>query len=233
MSEEIRPYLYLLTEDDNDDIFFERCAERITGKSFYKISNRLRKNGGIGEVRKKLKLFLNSIKHSQGMEAYFIIALDCDRAPEHYSDSDNQLIHNKITGLSKTDSNKQCRYCEIEKQIKEIWGRDSNNWVAKGAIAVPVQMLESWILIGLNPSCTKDLPIFAEKKQASAKNYYKKNYNNSPSDQLKDLCDQFRYKQEVINKAEFFLDIADTMDLNAVTAASSSFAQFRNQVASW
>ena len=79
MSEANRPYLYLLTEDDNDDIFFERCAERITGKSFYKISNRLRKNGGIGEVRRKLSPFLNSIKQSQGIEAYFIIALDCVR----------------------------------------------------------------------------------------------------------------------------------------------------------
>lgn len=53
------------------------------------------------------------------------------------------------------------------------------------------------------------------------------------SDQLKDLCEQARYARLGINKAEFFLDIADTMDMNAVKAVSPSFSQFHDQVANW
>ena len=53
MSNENLSLLYLPTEDDNDDLFFERCAERISGKSFYQVEpRRIRKNGGISEVRK-------------------------------------------------------------------------------------------------------------------------------------------------------------------------------------
>ena len=229
MNDDIRPLLYLLTEDDNDDLFFERCAERITGKSFHLIPKRLRKNGGIAAVRKALPFFLNSIKHSQGVEAYFIIALDNDRCPEHTFDSENIIIHNKIEGLSKKESSRSCRYCEIEKAIKKYWGDNPDTWVAKGAIAIPVQMLESWILIGLDPSCAYDLPIFSEQKKALAKEYY----NGSPPEQLKDICDRLRYEGKTTNKGEFFFDVADTLDLDVVTAASSSFAQFRQQVASW
>ena len=229
MSNENPSLLYLLTEDDNDDLFFELCAERISGKSFCPVEpRRIRKNGGINEVRKKLPAFLNDIKKSAGMDAYFIIALDNDRAPEHLFDEDQKLIHNQISGLSKRDASKQCRVCEIETRIQELWGYDLSKWPAKGAIAVPVQMLESWILIALDPSCAEDLPIFAEKSQSSAKNFY----NGSPPDQLKDLCDQYRY-QKNMTKGEFVLDVAENMDLDKVDQASSSFSQFRNQVITW
>jgi hypothetical protein len=222
--------LYLLTEDDNDDLFFERCAERISGKSFYKVEpRRIRKNGGISEVRKKLPAFLNDIKKSAGMDAYFIIGLDNDRAPEHSFDIQQTIIHDRISGLSQQDSRKQCRYCEIENKIKEIWGRDVNKWSAKGAIAVPVQMLESWILIGLNFNCDRELPIFAEKSQSLAKEFHK----GSPPDQLKDLCDRLRYERGGLTKGEFFLNVADRMDFEVTTAASSSFAQFKNQITTW
>ncbi|MEM9275339.1 MAG: hypothetical protein AAGA80_20595 [Cyanobacteria bacterium P01_F01_bin.143] len=229
MSNENPSLLYLLTEDDNDDLFFELCAERIRGKSFCPVEpRRIRKNGGIGEVRKKLPAFLNDIKKSAGMDAYFIIALDNDRAPEYLFDDNQKPIQKKIPGLSKRDASKQCRFREIEKRIQELWGYDRSKWPAKGAIAVPVQMLESWILIALDPSCAEDLPIFAEKSQSSAKKFY----SGSPPDQLKDLCDQYRYQKNMV-KGEFVLDVARNMDLDEVAQASCSFAQFRNQVITW
>ena len=230
MSNENLSLLYLLTEDDHDDLFFERCAERISGKSFYKVEpRRIRKNGAISEVRKKLPAFLNDIKKSTGMDAYFIIALDNDRAPEHFLDDNQNLIHKKIQGLSKKERNKQCRYCEIEQRIKELWGDNSNNWVAQGAIAVPVQMLESWILIALNRNSAQELPIFAEKTKPLAKEFH----NGSPPDQLKDLCDRYRYEYGGLVKGDFFLDVADRMNIEELTKASSSFAQFNNQIILW
>jgi len=230
MSNENPSLLYLLTEDDNDDLFFERCAERISGKSFCPVEpRRIRKNGGIRAVRQALPIFLNDIKKSIGMDAYFIIALDNDRAPEHFFDNNQKLIHNKIPGLSKRDASKQCRFCEIENRIKERWGANPNNWPAKGAIAVPVQMLESWALIALDPNCAEDLPIFAKKSQQSAKDFYKK----SLSDQLKDLCDQYRAEQGGLTKGEFCLKVAEEMDLDEVAQKSYSFALFRDQVVTW
>ncbi|ELS01796.1 hypothetical protein Xen7305DRAFT_00015020 [Xenococcus sp. PCC 7305] len=215
---------------NESNIFFERCAERISGKSFYRVEpRRIRKNGGIGEVRKKLPTFLNDIRKSAGMDAYFIIALDNDRAPEHLVSDDQTLTHNKIPGLSKQEQTKQCRFCEIEGRIKELWGNDSNNWFAKGAIAVPVQMLESWILIALDPASAEKLPIFAEKTQSLAKKFH----NGAPLDQLKDLCDQIRYEKGGLEKGSFFLDVADKMNIEEVTEVSSSFAQFKNQIISW
>ena len=144
-------------------------------------------------------------------------------------DSENKIIHNKIKGLSKQESSRACRYCEIEQAIKKYWGDNPNTWVAKGAIAIPVQMLESWILIGLDPACADDLPIFPEQKKSQAREFY----NGAPPEQLKDRCDRLSYAGEIIDKGDFFLNVADTLYLDALTAASSSFARFQQQVASW
>jgi hypothetical protein len=73
------------------------------------------------------------------------------------------------------------------------------------------------------------LPIFAEKSQPLAKEFH----NGSSPDRLKDLCDRFRYEQGGLIKGDFFLSVADSMDIEAVTAESKSFAQFRNQVTIW
>ena len=96
-------------------------------------------------------------------------------------------------------------------------------------------MLESWILIALNPNSAKDLPIFSKKSQSSAKEYYKKCYRGSLPNQLKDLCNQYRYEQGGLTKEKFFLKVAKDrdIDIDEVAKASSSFSQFRNQVDTW
>ena len=107
MNTENPPLLYLLTEDENDDIFFQRCAERISRKTFCLVPpKRIRKNGGDNEVENKLDFFLNDIKKSERMDAFFIIALDNDCAPEHLIDDNQELIHNRIPGLLQQDKDK-------------------------------------------------------------------------------------------------------------------------------
>ena len=180
----MNPLLYLLTEDDRDDLFFEASLETITGRNFdLRPTNRLRKGGGVSSLRKALPAFCNDLKHSGELEAYFIVAIDNDRAP------DSTRNGWRPTGLSKRDQSKGCRYSEITKILDRHLGRDREKWPAKGNIAVPVQMLESWVILSLDPSAEDEaLPMFPEQSKQAAKNFYK---GNAPP-QLKDIVREFR-----------------------------------------
>jgi hypothetical protein len=134
-------YLYILSEDESDDFFYKGCVEKITGEHFELIPRRIRKGGGISKVRKHLPLLLRDIKFSGPVKnTFFLIALDNDRSPAH----PKHEIHEFVYKLSKKEQVKKCRYCEIENLAKQILGTDRNSWPISGAIAVPVQMIESW-----------------------------------------------------------------------------------------
>lgn len=215
--------LAILAEDDSDEIFYEACAERITGLSFEKVDSlRIRKNGGISAVRTALPAFLNDLKGlSQMGNAYFIIALDNDRAPEHPD-------HTKIEGLSRRDRSQRCRFCKLNSAITEVFGHDQNRWPAKGAIAVPVQMLESWILLAIEPS-RGELPLFSRKNSSSARVFY----SGAPPDQLKDLCKAAKNEVGIESNSEFFLDVAGRLEIEEVCVESPSFQSFKEQLDSW
>jgi len=128
-------FLYILSEDDNDDAFYKKCIEKISGKSFELIPMRIRKGGGISQVRKHMPRLFRDIKYSGSVEnTYFVIALDNDRSPVHPD-------HEKLPGfqkMSKKEQKKTCRFCEIEREAFEILGDDWKKWPIPGAIAIPV-----------------------------------------------------------------------------------------------
>lgn len=215
--------LYVLSEDDYDDLFYELCASRISGKKFHTVeSRRFRKHGGLSEVRRMIRPLLNQLKGVRGLDAFFIIALDNDRAPDH------QNNHGIWPNLSNQDSRKQCRYCEIQRLICGEWGANVANWPAKGAVAVPVEMLESWLLLGIDPN-RNQLPIFSQMKSKLAKSYHR----GTVPKQLKDLFADALSTSDIAEKDEFILHLADTMDLRSVAARSDSFENFKQQVMAW
>ncbi|APZ95508.1 hypothetical protein [Fuerstiella marisgermanici] len=219
---DIKPLLYLLTEDDNDDLFFERCAERISGLSFQQMDpRRLRKNGGIGAARKAMPHFLNDLKKAAFQPAFFVIAIDNDRAPAHPD-------HKSLPNLGRRDHGKQCRHCEIMGMIQKEWGHDFRQWPVQGAIAVPVQMLESWLLLGLDPE-RGTLPMFSTKTSSLAKAYH----NGKPPDQLKDLRDNYRASNNNIAIGDLCVSVVESLDLGEVCKASPSFRLFHDQVLLW
>jgi len=57
-------FIYILSEDDNDDAFYKGCIEKMTGKSYDLISRRLRKGGGISQVRKYMPILLRDIRYT-------------------------------------------------------------------------------------------------------------------------------------------------------------------------
>lgn len=215
-------YLYILSEDDNDDLFYEMCASRISSKDFHLVEpRRIRKGGGISFVRKALNIFLSDLKSMNNLDTYFIIALDNDRAPDH------QNSHKQHPKLANRDSNKSCRYCEINNAIERIWGSNQSSWPAQGAIAVPVEMLESWVLLAIDPT-RGTLPIFPTKRCNAAISYC----GSNPPDQLKDLFNQ-EVQQLEKSKEDLILDAASNMDIHAVANVSPSFNEFRSQVSLW
>jgi len=222
MSEPL-PYLYLLSEDDDDDLFYQGCVEKLTQLKFnVQPSGHLRKNGGIAAVRKMLSAFCGCLRASGSMPAFFVVSIDNDRAPEHAND------HFRHSGLSSRDTGKGCRTCELENSLREKLGAQEI-WPAKGAIAVPVQMLESWLFLIFEAELQEaDLPIFSEKKRAAAQTFY----DNSVPAQLKDRCGEKR-KRSNHSKREFIETAIQQLDPSDLAERSPSFADFKRQVDLW
>ncbi len=223
-------YLYILSEDENDDVFYKGCIEKITGMQFELIPRRIRKGGGISHVRKHLPLLLRDIKYSGYVEnTFFLIELDNDRSPTHPNHDIQQFVYK----LSKREQMKTCRYCEIENLAKQILGSDRNSWPISGAIAVPVQMIESWFLLIYDSKKyenEKSLPIFAKQKGGLAKRYYAP---NKPDKQLKDLCADERKNLQINLKKDFCKYCADNLIPDKLQIISNSFSVFNSQVVDW
>lgn len=216
-------YLYLLSESKNDDAFFKSCVERLTGKTVELLLIRLRKGGGLRELRSKSRILLGQIKHTGFVEeTFFLIALDNDRSPIHPD-------HEPRLRLSERERQKVCRYCEVGSVIQSILG-ERDQWPIPGAIAVPVEMLESWLLLICKGEKHQDeLPLFAKKDGKLARNFYKP---KKPPDQLKDLCD-IEKKKLGMDTVSFIDYCAGRLDPDDLAERAPSFALFKGQVDSW
>lgn len=219
-------YLYILSESDNDDVFYHRCVERLTGRTFERVPYRLRKGGGIAEVRSKSRLLFQQIVHTGFVdETFFVVALDNDRSPVHPD-------HAVLSKLSERDQRKECRFCAILATAETILG-PRERWPIGGAIAVPVQMLESWLLLICDPARYEresDLPLFAEMTQPEAVRYYRP---KQPPKQLKDLRDREKDARGIVTNPEFCAYCADRLDAMRLSDQSPSFALFKAQVDAW
>jgi len=219
-------YLYLLTEDDNDDLFFEACLEKLTGLSFHLDSTRrrLRKSAGITETRRMLRLVLQELNHmGQQGNIYLVVTIDNDRAAIH----PHLTPRSELTAVEKP---KPCRFCELQQAVVEVWGEDSSRWPVKAAIAVPTEMLESWLLLICDHQ-PETLPLFATKTQSLATRYYAP---NQPPAQLKDCCQVEMDQAGLASKAEFYWDCAaNRLDPEQLAAKSPSFTEFKHQVDLW
>ncbi|MCP4109809.1 MAG: hypothetical protein GY749_30545 [Desulfobacteraceae bacterium] len=223
-------FIYILSEDDNDDIFYKICIEKITGRSFDLIPMRLRKGGGISEVRKYMPILLKKIQYTGYVDnTFFVIALDNDRSPAH---PDHEKLPN-LNKLPKKEQTKNCRFCEIKNIACQIFGNNKREWPIKGAIAVPVQMIETWLLLICNSEKYQNeasLPIFAKKDKASAKFYYAP---NQPGDQLKDLRENEKKHLNIESNRDFCSYCAENLSPKDLQKISGSFALLKEQVDDW
>ena len=105
-------------------------------------------------------------------------------------------------------------------------GTDRTAWPVDVTVAMPVEMIESWVLSLCDPD-RPPLPLFAEAAQHSARSYY----SAQPPPQLKDLC---KAEAAALGKTldEYFWHAADH-NLEPAIAVSPSFGMFVDEIRQW
>ncbi|MCB0188154.1 MAG: hypothetical protein KDE31_27990 [Caldilineaceae bacterium] len=168
-----------------------------------------------------LRIVLQELQRTGRQEnTYLVVTFDNDRASTHPH-------HETRNDLNSIEKPKPCRVCALQREIENAWGKDPAQWPAKAAIAVPVEMLESWLLLfcGHQP---ESLPIFARKAQPIVARYYA---SSKPTEQLKDLCLLEMEQNSISTMGEFCLVCAaDRLDPEMLATQSPSFAEFKQQV---
>lgn len=132
-----------------------------------------------------------------------------------------------------SDQKKSCCYCEIQRFVVSELGADRRTWPVPGAIIIPVEMIESWLLLMCDAKTydsEQKLPIFAVSESASARHYYSS--NKVPS-QLKDLIRQEKKKLCLSDRREFYRICVERANVDLIATKSPSFAQFVEQVKDW
>jgi hypothetical protein len=215
-------YLYILSEGERDELFHELIAERVTGCTFERPSDlRLRHGANWKTAMAGGRLLLNRVKHwKESQDVAVILAVDNDRAPGH----PGSLPYPRP--LVGHDLKKQPRYPAVVKMIADALGTDRETWPVDVAVAMPVEMIESWVLLLSNPQ-RPALPFFAEAIQPSARAYY----GATPPPQLKDLC---KAEAAAIGKHldEYFWHSAE-QDWEAAAGVSRSFGMFLEDLKQW
>lgn len=215
-------YLYILSEGERDELLYELIVEKVTGRTFERPSDfRLRHGANWKTALAGGRLLLNLVKKWAGQQGVAVVlAVDNDRSPDH----PGAVPHSRP--LVGHDLKKPARYPAVMKMVADALGSDRSQWPVDVAVAMPVEMIESWVLLLCNPQ-RPALPIFAEASQPSARAYH----GGQPPLQLKDLCKQ---EAAVLGKVldEFFWHAAE-QDLEAACAASASLQMFVDEIRQW
>ncbi len=215
-------FIHIVAESQGDALFYITCAERICGTAFEYEFYDSHSASGIAMARSMLRHMLAGIRNSNaGPGIFWIAALDNDRAPQHPDGA------RPLGRLSNFDQRKPSRYEEIQAEIT------AHGVPCQGAIAVPVEMLESWVLQALSPDTLLDLPIFDKQGKALAIEYYRLNHRSRPPPQLKDLAHAAMKVSGCAHRYEFLIEVAGQLDADKLAQQSRSFAQFREDLLRW
>jgi len=215
-------HLYILCEGELDEMFYERLAERVTGQIFQSDQEfRVRRGSNWKTALAAAKLLINRVRHWQSkQDIAVIIAVDNDRAPGHPGGNTYPRP------LPKPDLKKQPRYPQLVSMLENTLGQDRLQWPIGVALAVPVEMIESWVLTLLNPGLD-ELPLYSEASSPLAKLYY----GMTPPPQLKDLRDA-EAKSRGMSLDELFWEAAEA-DLAPAAAVSHSLSLFLADLKGW
>jgi hypothetical protein len=210
--------VYVLSEDDVDDQAYVYVLEALLGAHVDLVPVRVRRSGGIGEVRKRLPLLLSILRHTgQVDDTYFVVAIDNDRKPQH-SEHEQEAPHAR-----------GCRHCDLEDAIHAAM---PDGWPIPGAIAVPVQMIEAWLLLMYDPArypLEATLPYYGRRGQPIARSFY----GAAPPPQLKDLTDMEQRDAGIAAKSDFAMACVLRLDAADLARRAPSFAHFQRQVSPW
>lgn len=223
--------LYLVTESDRDALFYEQCAARLTGCVFsWSRPLRNRKGDGSAAVQRQIEYALRqACGAAQGQEEVcFIVAIDNDRTP--HPENAPTLIRER---LSAAEQKRTARLPLMQEAVHRVLGHDAAAWPLRVALAVPVEMVESWIVKALDADLPGGpAPHFSWQHQQRARAYY------APAEappQWKDLERAAREACGYECDADFYrhATIAIAQSLDSLTARAESFRLFHAQLAAW
>ncbi|MES2705930.1 MAG: hypothetical protein V4726_04935 [Verrucomicrobiota bacterium] len=216
-------FLYILCEGERDEMFYERLCERITGQTYIQPQDfRVRRGSNFKTAMAAARVLISRFKHwPEPQDVAVIIAVDNDRAPAHPGGKPAPRP------LPPLDLKKSARYPALVEMITAALGPDPGNRVVNVALAVPVEMIESWLLMLLNPD-GGELPLFSEISPIS-RQYYG---GGTPPPQLKELRDAEAAKLG-LDLDTLFYNAADQGDLDRLAVRSESFALFRRDLLAW
>lgn len=223
--------LYIAAESDLDAGFYKLCAERVTGLGFADDlveTLRVRKRSGVDAVKKFLRDQLR-VAHSRakaGEAVHFIASMDNDRAP--HPENEKRLSR---SALCEEEQERQSRLEWIKQAAISVLGENAIVWPVKVAFAVPVEMIESWIIQILDSELDeKALPHFSLADSQRARLYYNR---PDPPEQCKDRVKTLHEQSGLASRDEFYLSVVLAMEPDHLASRCHSFAIFKQGLDGW
>ncbi|MEQ1862342.1 MAG: hypothetical protein ABMA13_20680 [Chthoniobacteraceae bacterium] len=232
--------LFLAGESDADEEFYASCAEKITSRAFQRIPLRNRKGSGVESVRKQMRNGLKMARaaaHGQESVA-FIAAMDNDRAPH----PENEARPPVGTGLDRAllvghEADSPERLGWMQAVVEEVLTSDRSKWPLDVALALPVEMIESWIVRVLCDACPQPMPHFSRSDSQGVREYYAQSVGGCPP-QWKDLAEAehaaLEHREDRrFTKREFYEYVMSRLDADALAKRSLSFRMFKEWLEHW
>ena len=223
--------LYVVSESDNDAVFYALCAEKLTGRTFSLSSMKNRKGDGVEAVKLQLKYAVKMVRNAArgGEQVSFIAAMDNDRAPHAENTAQPGATG---TGLDRArltlkERNRAARLAWMIITVESVLGINRAAWGFPIALAVPVEMLESWIVRARRPEQPQPMPHFSKADSDRARQYYRP---TEPPPQWKDLIATEKGGEEM---RDFLARVVRELDAEALAGRSPSFRMFKDWLDAW
>lgn len=218
--------LYVVAESDYDAYFYALCAELFTGHRYEPVVIKSRKRTGTSAVQ---NLMLGNLRKARGQasagaDVSFIAGIDNDRSPHAENDA---MDRGRLSEAERTRPSRRDWMLEV---VEKTLGADRKAWPLPVALAVPVEMIESWIVRAVRADDFQPARYFSRQDSQRARQFYEP---LSPPPQWKDLADELQENSGLKNKRDFYFHIAVTMDAAAVAQRSLSFQDFKETLDGW
>jgi|GEM_PF-967650 len=223
--------LYLVTESERDALFYLKCAVHLGLRDVsWSTALRNRKGDGSAAVEKQLEYALKGAMASAGgeEEVCFVAAIDNDRTP--HPENEHTLQRGKLSGNELT---RPSRLDWVEAAAIRLLGQDRSTWRLLVALAVPVEMIESWTVKALDGELAGGpMPHFSRQNQSKARNYYRP--VEAPP-QWKDLERMAREAVQLSDDESFYEHVVTVIaaEPTRLRDKSQSFTHFHEQLTAW
>lgn len=217
--------LFLVAESPTDAAVFAALAMRVRGETMAPVPFRNRCGDGFDAVKRQLRYALVQARAAAGSgDVALLAACDNDRSP--HPENATTLDRRR---LPLDEQARGSRRDWMLTEVERVFGANRARWPLPLALAVPVEMLECWIMrsVRAEPQPPRH---FSRAESESARRFY----HPSPAPpQWKDLCDEEQAARGLPDRYALFLQVAQQLDPAALAARSRSFAEFKEWLDAW